>query len=166
MNEEDIDKLVVTITNNSAALDSISLDWDADDDLFLTEDSEIVMPGFEAVKLSFGGLNLPAQEEIAIENGDEDYIMLRNFPLKESTDDIPFLYSNTTHILGIGKDADELLLTDVDGNMTWNSSLHDWFVASYNDGSDSESYLMRVTNFDDSDDVNKTTFQYKKGKLG
>jgi hypothetical protein len=38
----------------------------------------------------------------------------------------------------------------------------EWFVVSYNDGDDAESYLMRATSFNEDDDVNYTTIQYRK----
>jgi hypothetical protein len=163
LNEDDVDGLTVDLVNNSAALTSISLDWNADDDLFITEDMQAVMPGFGAIQLVFGGLDFPEEEEIMIgPNGDET-MYLDDFPLKDSVEDIPLLYSDGTDYIGIGKDADELLRVDNDGSITFNGETDAYFVLSWSDGRDAESYLMRATDWgDDGSGNNQTTFQYRK----
>jgi hypothetical protein len=163
LNEDTIDGLAVDLTNTTAALSSISLDWNADDDLFITEDMQAVMPGFGAIQLVFGGLNLPEEEEIAIASNGDDSMFLEDFPLKDSVEDIPLLYGDGTDFVGIGKDADELLRVDNDGSITFNGDTDSYFVLSWSDGRDAESYLMQATSFgDDGAGNNQTTFQYRK----
>jgi hypothetical protein len=89
-------------------------------------------------------------------------MLLDNFPLKDSTEDIAILYANGTAFVGIGKDSDELLRSSNTTSITFDGDTDSYFVASYNDGRDAESYLMRATNFREEDSTNKTTFQYKK----
>ena len=164
LNEENVDSVTATIVNNSLSMTSIAIDWDADDDLFITEDSTIVLPGFESVQLAFGGLDLPVEEEINIVNDGNDGLMLDNFPFKDSDEDVALLYGNGTAFVGIGKDATHLLLTDdnADGNITFDDDSHDYFVVSWADARDGESYLMRAANFKVDNTINKTTFQYRK----
>jgi hypothetical protein len=162
MNDDTIDGLTATVVDDGTDMEAIGLIWKADDELFITEDMTAVMPGFGAVQLVYGGLNFPAEEEIMVENSGSDSLILKNFPLKDSTEDIPLLYANGTSFVGIGKDADELLRTDNDGSITFDGDTDSYFVASYSDGRDAESYLMRATNFKVDNTVNKTTIQYRK----
>lgn len=163
MNDNNINGLTSTIVNASDKLTSITINWATDDDEFVTEDSVLTMPGFEAVSLSYTGLDYPAEEKIMVSNDGDDSIVLKNFPLKDSTEDISILYktSGNNEFEGIGKDADEQLLTGAT-NVTFDGDLHSYFVASYDDGSDAESYLMRATNFRTEDNIDKVTFQYSK----
>src|SRR3990172_8194521 len=94
INDDVVNDLTATIVNTTTALTSIALAWAADDDLFITPTSSITMPGFEAVTLSFGGLDYPAEETIAVEKGSSTHAELSNFPLKDTTATIPFLYAN------------------------------------------------------------------------
>jgi hypothetical protein len=162
LNEENINGLTATLVNDSTSMTSITLQWNTDDEEFVTEDSMVVIPGFESIQLAFGGLNYAVEEEIMVANSGDDAMVLENFPLKDSTEDISLLYANATAYVGIGKDSDELLRTSNSTSITFDGDTDSYFVASYNDGRDAESYLMRATNFKEEDSINKTTFQYRK----
>ena len=166
INDDTVSGLAATITNDSTGskLSDIRLAWSADDDLFVTPTSEITMPGFGAVKLSFGGLTYPAEETITVEQGATLYATLENFPIKDTTDSIPFLYGTTAgSFSGIGKDADSVLRTaDTARNVSFDADTDEWFVASWSDASDAESYLMRLSNFGLDGTDNITDFQYRK----
>ncbi|MCK4649925.1 hypothetical protein KAT36_01705 [Candidatus Pacearchaeota archaeon] len=163
MNEDSIDGMTSTITNTTDAthLTSVIIDWAADDELFIAEDSVVTMPGFEAVSLVFGGLDYPAEEAIEVGYDGSDSAVLNNFPLKDSVEDINLLYSDGTSFTLLGKDSDERLVTHAT-NLTFDGDTDSYFVASWTDGRDAESYLMRATNFKVDNNVNKTTFQYRK----
>lgn len=163
MNDDNINGLTSTIVNNSDALTSITIAWDTDDDGFVTKDSVLTMPGFKTVSLSYTGLDYPAEEEMMVSNDGDDSIILKNFPLKDSTEDINILYkaSGSTQFEGIGKDNDERLLTGAT-NITFDGDEDAYFVASYDDGSNPASYLMRASNFKTEDNIDKVTFQYSK----
>lgn len=124
------------------------------------------MPGFGAIQLAFGGLDYPAEEEIMVSNDGDDSIKLENFPIKDAIVDINLLYANGTNFKGIGKDADELLRTDNDGSITFSGGTDSYFVVSWSDGRDAESYLMKAVNWKIEDSTNKTTFQYYEGEMG
>jgi hypothetical protein len=165
LNEENVDGITATIVNDTTSMSSISLDWNTDDDMFITEDSSLVMPGFETIQILFGGLDYPAEEDIMIEFSADEELVLRDFPMKSGEADIQLLYSDNTDIVGLGEAADNALVTSdyATNSITLdNDAKSPVFIASYNDGSDAESYLMRVTNFDDNDPTNKTDVQYYK----
>jgi len=146
-------------------LSNIELTWKADEDLFIAEDSAITMPGFKVVSMSFGGLNYPAEEIIEVQQGGDLYATLENFPLKDGAADINFLYATASGTFaGFGKDATNQLLTAASGaNATFNGdNTHDYFVASWSDSLDAESYLMRFNNIVIDSANNKTDLQYYK----
>lgn len=152
-------------TTTDSKIDKIVIEWKAEDELFLTPDSEVLMPGFEAVKLSFAGMIYPAEEDIRVRGGSTTYITLEDFPLKDSVEDINILYGDSLNFTGIGKDATHILRTDPSTTLTYYKDTDDWFLASYNDGANAESYLLRATSFGlvtGSTTANQTTIQYRK----
>jgi hypothetical protein len=111
-------------------------------------------------------LTYPTEETIEVARGSSTYIELSNFPLKSTTADIPFLYSTTAgQFVGTGKDANSRLVTAASGinaNITFDADTDDMFVASWNGSAESESYLIRATNFITESSVDKADFQYLK----
>jgi len=178
VNDDTVSSLTANVSSTTS-LKRIKIIWAAEEDMFITKDSEITMPTFESVKLSFGGMVYPAEEEIKIESDGSNSIVLKEFPLKDSVEDINILWTNSTGAYnGTGKDADNLLRTpggssngalgsgEENGsfsNITFDSDTDDYFVASWNDSTSAESYLMRVTNWKIVSGIEKATFQYKKG---
>ncbi|MDP3992590.1 MAG: hypothetical protein Q8P79_03745, partial [Nanoarchaeota archaeon] len=166
INDDVINDLTATITNSSdgTKLADIQLAWAADDDLFVTETRSETMPGFGAIKLSYGGLTYPAVETIEVERGSSTHAELNDFPLKSTTADIPFLYGATAGTFsGIGKDATSNLITNATGaNITFDSDDDDMFVASWAGTAEAESYLIRATNFITESATDKVDFQYLK----
>ncbi|MGC9309158.1 MAG: hypothetical protein ACP5D2_00495 [Candidatus Nanoarchaeia archaeon] len=163
MNDDPVYELYAYIENNSNALSSIVLEWKADGDLFIAPDSEPVMPGFGTIKLTWGGMTYPKQEVISVIAGGDEYIKLSDFPLKDGAVDINLIYGNGTHYIGTGVDATEVLRTVGPGeNLTFDGNTDSYFVASFNDGTNAESYLMRARNFKRDGSVNRTTIEYMK----
>lgn len=166
MNDNTISGLKSTFTNSSGQLQTVTLAWSADQDLFATTDSSIDMPGFKAVKLSFGGMSFPTEETFSIEK-DSDSIALKNFPIKDATVSINLVYSNDSlNITSVGKQAtgSNTLRTVQGGNLTFDSDTDAYFVASWNDTSNAESYLMKADGFTtDSNGIDKVDLFYMKG---
>jgi len=166
INDNNVPGLESDFSLSASVMSNIELAWKADDDLFVTEDFVITMPEFEVVSLSYGGLNYPAEEIIEVKQGGELYATLNNFPLKDGEADIDFLYATTTgSFVGFGKDATNQLLTGGynGASLTFNDdNTHNYFVASWSDGSDAESYLMRFNNIRIDGSDNKTDLQYMK----
>jgi len=164
LNDDTVSGLTVAIVNTSTTLSSISLAWATDDDEFVAEDSDVTMPAFEAVKLSFQGLDYPFEETIEVEQGGDTYIGLEDFPLKNGPADINLLYGTAGAFSGLGKDGDNILVTNSSGgNITYDKDTDDYFVVSWSDGNDAESYLMRATSFTTENTVDKANIQYYDG---
>ncbi|MGD9275798.1 MAG: hypothetical protein PVJ67_01350 [Candidatus Pacearchaeota archaeon] len=165
INDESISDMKTFITTTAAdpaTISSIVIEWKAEDDLFVTPDSEVLMPGFEAVKLTTTGMLYPTEEVVTVKHGGTTYMTLEDFPLKDSTEDIAILYGDSLNWTGIGKDATHKLRTNMSNVIVFDGDTDDYFVASFNDGTNAESYLMRATNFKTENSVNKTTIQYRK----
>lgn len=159
LNDDTINDLTVTITNTTTALSSILIDWDAEDEIFVTEDSVATMPGFEAVSLSYTGMDFLEEEEIKIDVSD-DYVMLDDFPIKDSEIDLPLLYGTGGAWTGLGEDSTSVLRTTNATSMTFDDDTDEHFIVSWSDGNDAESYLVKATNFITESTTNKTSFQY------
>ncbi|MEM3405824.1 MAG: hypothetical protein QW117_02550 [Candidatus Pacearchaeota archaeon] len=166
VNDVTMNDLTAYFTNSGAGLNKIVLEWKADEDVFATEDQALTMPVFENVKIIFNGMHYPANEEIKVEKGSNTYIRLKSFPLKDGNADIDLMYGNGTVWQGTGREAGKGLLTanSTTTTITFDSDLHQYFVASYDDGLNKESYLMRATNFGVKSDgtTNTTSIQYYK----
>ena len=167
LNEDSVDDLSVSINGGGAVattLTSIMIQWDADDELFITPDSEITMPGFETLKMSMADMYYPAEEELEVEHSGKTNMVLANFPLDDSTEDITLLEWDTTkdEFDLLGKDSDELLLSTNATNVTFDGDIHEWMPVSWSDGDDTQSILMRATSFKTTNSINYTTFQYRK----
>lgn len=164
LNDEAISNLASDFVSSSEALQKIIIQWKADDDMFAADGSDIAMPGFGAVKLTWGGMTFPASETILVQPDGGNSVVLSNFPLKTSTEDINLIYWNGTQFTDVGKDSTHKLRTSSTGvgnTLTFDADTDDYFVASWTDGSDAESYLMRATTFAVEDGINKTTVQYR-----
>ena len=159
-----------TTSTSGTKLKSIKLVWDADDDLFITPDSQITMPGFEAVKLAFTGMLYPVEETIQVKAGGTTYAQFEDFPMKSSVEDIPFLYASSAgRFSDIGQDSDDRLATgnktiDIryNGGIFFDKDTDYGWIVSFDDGSDCESYLMRANSFQLDGAYNETNIEYKK----
>jgi hypothetical protein len=165
INDKTINGLTTYITNVGSSTDQLNkivLEWNADDDSFATEDSSIILPGLENVKLSFSGMVYPKTETFTVEKGSNTYIRLSNFPLKSGSADIDLLYGNGSIWQGIGKEATKQLLTGSDAAVTFDSDINQYLIMTYDDGTNAESYLIRATSFGVKSDgtTNTTDIQY------
>ncbi len=162
-----------TILSSTGTLTSIEIDWSTDDDTFITDNTEITMPAFKAVKLSYGGLTYPAEEEFSVEQGSSTYIMLNDFPLKDTTADIPLLFGAASgtdgNWTGIGKDNSNRLVTSNTTSsatpLKFDKDTDEEFVVTYESTTECSSYLMKATSFGtDTSSNNVTVLQvYRNG---
>jgi hypothetical protein len=165
LNDDTITGLGVSITNTGTTeLKSIKLIWNAEEDLFIADDNEITIPGFETVTLSSGGMVYPLTENIEVSaDGNDNKIYLKDFPLKDGSIDIPLLYWNGSVFTSTGEGTSKQLRTGID-SITFNKDNDEFFVASYTDGSSSaESYLMKAGDIRIVDGTNKTDVYWFKG---
>ncbi len=88
MNEDSISGMTSTIVNTTTDLTSLTIDWNTDDEVFVTDEMIATMPGFETISLVYGGLDYPAEEAIEVGYDGADSAVLAIFPLKDSVEDI------------------------------------------------------------------------------
>jgi len=166
INDDDISdiypdyKINAYITNSSTDIDSIKLQWLADDDLWVSDGVELTMPGFNAIKVLMTEFYTDKQEKVEL-NTHNDYMGVK-VQMSDGQVEIPFIYTNGTDFTLIGKDSDELLVTNQLGSTTqrtlsFDMDIDKYFVATWISGDDSESYVLEVTKIDDSDGSKNTT---------
>lgn len=170
INDESINDLKAYITRGTASgsdskIDQIVIEWKADDDIFITPDSEIEIPGFGGIKLSMGDLVRNEEEMITLSYDGDDSIVLEA-PVNDGKAELNLLYANASgEFSGIGKSSTERLLTVAPGTATAvfkkklnSNEYHDKMVISYNSSNDAQSYVVSfTTNEDTSAGRNETT---------
>ncbi|MFH1290820.1 MAG: hypothetical protein ABIH92_05435, partial [Nanoarchaeota archaeon] len=156
INGKIIEGLISRVTVNSGNLDKIVIEWKTDDTAFVTQDKDLEMPGFSALKLSMAEMNLPTQETIVVEPDGSASIFLRA-PIKSGEAKFNILYSDSNgQIIGFGKDSERRLVTSESNTLAFNETRGDkWFVASWSSARDAESYLLsaKVSSKDNTDRV-------------
>jgi hypothetical protein len=167
LNDDDIDEIKAYITMGTPAsgtrekLDKIVLEWITNDEEFLTDEQDLIMPGFGAVKFSTNAFVTPFQEEVVI-GGDSDNLEL-TVPIEDGDAKFGLLFRAATgNFSGIGESSSKLLATTNTSVLTFNDTAnHEWFVASWESSTDSESYLLQATGFEHDTDTgtNKTTIK-------
>ena len=146
-------------------LDKIVLEWKANDDLFVAGDNEVIMPGFESIKLTSGGLIAPTGELIKVRGSSNEEVELI-VPIESGTATIQLLGSNESggfNKTGGGNDGEGLPTINGTGasvgiiyNLTSDAGGDQYFVATYLSGADGSSYLVEIS---DSDDANGVDFR-------
>jgi len=167
LNDKTINELTSYLTRGSASggkekLSQIKLVWTTDDKRYITPGSDLVIPGFENVKLSMGSFVTPASEVTEVLDGSSDYMVLET-SIKDSDVTIPFLYANGSgEFTGLGQDSSTKLVTSsATTNVLFNQSGNDeQMVVSWNSSKDSESYLLKFSVIQE-DGINKTDIDYK-----
>lgn len=142
--------------SNGGDLDKLTLTWTLGDDTWIASGSDLVLPGFETIKVSMGAFNVPAKEMTTLENDGEDSIKLST-TVEDGDVDLDLLYTDGSRIVGLGKDSDDRLATSGTSSLTFNKSLDNWFVASWVNGDDAESYVLEVSDITDTDPAKNTT---------
>ena len=148
-----------TASGNSEKIDKIELEWKTDEEEFVTPESELVLPGFESVKLSMSQFVRSDEEQITIEADSDTSIIVDNMPLKDGDVSFNILYANSTgEFQGLGKASDERLATSPNATLIFHEKLngndfHEYFVASYNITAEAQSYLLRAKITYDSTDA-------------
>ncbi len=153
LNDETVKNVIGTI-GGTTQLESITLQWTINDKTFITKDTELVMPGFGAIKVSFGGVNFPTEESLTVESDGDNNMQLSGVQLENGAVDVPFLgkADGNVNFTYIGADTDQLIVTSSAATITYNgtsSSNDDFLIASWTDGTDAESYLVRPVDFND-----------------
>ncbi len=150
LNDVIIDGVKSWVTRGTASggkekLKSIELEWKADGNLFIAPDSSVTIPGFESIKLSMLELVVPMEEVIDISWEGDDSMEI-SIPLEDGIANFNFLYANSSgEFIGLGRSATEKLVTSNTTSLSFNMTSDEWFIASYEGTSESESYLLKVS---------------------
>ncbi len=155
INDEDVDGLTSYITQTSSKLDKIVLEWNLDDDDWLTVDEKLVMPGFETIEIAMGNWNADEAEEITVANNGD--AMKLTVPITDGEETFDFLYGNGTTFLGVGEESGKELLTSNGTTISVTDASKQEFVVSWEDGTEVESYVLEITKIDDTDGAKNTT---------
>jgi len=147
LNDNTLEEIIGFIEVSSNNLDKVILQWSVDDESFITPSNELIMPGFESLKFSFGGFIEAAQEEIKVESSGSSIIRLTNVPLKQGGVTIDLLGADSTGAFTtIGKDSSNRLVTSTDDFLFFNQTAGDkYIVTSWNSTSEAESYFLELS---------------------
>mgnify|MGYP006284482915 CR=1 FL=1 len=135
-----------TPSSGKEKIDKIVLEWIADDEGFIAEDSELVMPGFGAIKISMGDFIQENEETISISRNGQSTIEM-SVPIEDGTASFDVLSANATgEYDNIGGDSTgEDLVTSSNGTIVFNESDDEYFIATYNSSREAESYLLSAS---------------------
>ena len=137
-------------TSTLAKLNKIEIEWRAEEEMFLTSDSELVIPGFGGLKFTMNDLVKTSEEKIIIQKSDDTSIQV-TMPMKDGDVSFNILYANATgDFVGIGKANDDRLATSGNNTLYYIEKLsgadyNTAFIASYNTTTQSESYLLKTS---------------------
>ncbi len=164
--------LTSTITSTTSStptnIKSISLTWSANNEQFVTDNSSLTMPVFKTLTLSYTGLTNNNGNTFSVENSGSQKAILNNFPLTDGSSNLNLMYMDTSNgkYIGLGESATRPLMVTNGNTLTLNMSASHYpsFVASYNDGSGSESsYIMKFSTPTTATGGDETTLSYNSG---
>jgi len=149
MNDDTVNQITAEVVQGASTGDAttnsisrINIVWTLDDRAFITPNSELVMPGFEAVKFSMGDFVQPAQEVTSVEDDGSTRMTIKT-TIKDGEVTIPILYANSSgEFTGIGQDSTHMLRTALGTNILFNESSDKWIVGSWNSSTESESIYL------------------------
>ncbi|MFC1682467.1 hypothetical protein ACFL0X_02535, partial [Nanoarchaeota archaeon] len=161
-----------TAASAAEKVDKIVIEWKTDEEVFISPEVELLMPGFEILKFSMDDLVRSEEEKVSIEYDGGDSIELKA-PIKDGTVSFNILYANSSsngNFSGLGKSSTERLATSGTNTLTFKEKLdgeyHAYFVASYNISKEGESHLLRahMTKNTDNNNRNETTISKYNGE--
>jgi len=165
LNDDTVSDVRSFLRTSATSIDKIVIEWKADEELFITPDSDITLPGLGGIKFSMGELVRSEEDLLTIQNDGDDSMELR-IPIKDGTASINLMFSNATDgMIGIGEATDKRLATSPTGRLTFwekknNLDYHSYFVASYNDSDNGESYLLDLRAREDTGNSRNETDVY------
>jgi len=155
IDDEDVDRVKVDVRESMgdpAKISKIVIEWKADEDLFIAEDSTITLPEMGAISLGMSQLHMGLEEEILVRPDGEDKVELV-VPIEECVATFDLLYDNNddggnwTHL---GEDVDEQLVTNCVTRCMINESNQYAIISNENE---EETHIIEITNVDDDDGI-------------
>lgn len=150
-------------TNTSTKISKIILAWTTDEDEWILPGRDLVLPGFETIKLSMGEFNTPKKEKTSF--SDNDAVVV-DTTISEGDLSLAIISANAsfTGFDGIGEEGNistsspVALITNGTTNPSFNlsESYDSYFVATWISGDDAESYAYRISSVSASSGKNQT----------
>ncbi len=154
-------RLNANITNSSTDIDDITLEWLSDDDMFLTTESELVMPAFESIRLAMSDFIEGVDEKVTFGTGDP-FSVTTDVEDGEVSIDLFYLNSSEDGFANnLGANEAQHLITDSSPSPTLNLNLENetYFVASWKSSREAETYVYELSNIKDNSGKNETTLE-------
>lgn len=145
VSDDEVDGLSASYNASTDIIDSITLTWTADEDLFLYEGETLVMPLFENIKVTYNGLEFPSEAEtITMSNSETFTIEMDNF-------DLPLMWVNDTGAYS-GEEYHELVMENTSTDQLTLTEGDRFIVTKITDDlSDVETLYYEVETVDGSD---------------
>lgn len=165
MNNEDMSSLTDSVLNSYISVDgnnleSITLEWILDDDAWIVPGTDLLLPGFETIKFSMGGLVINDKEMTSLEaDGDDSFVIKTTLKDGDVSLNILYLDSGNTKIEGFGEKDSHRLVTSSDDSVILNETENSYFVVTRISGDDAESHVFEIQNIEDDSGKNKTTLR-------
>ncbi len=166
INNEDVSTNTDSVLNAYISVDgndmeSITLEWILDDDAWVVPGTDLVLPGFETIKLSTGGFVVGTKEVTSVSPDGDDTIDVSTMVKDGAVSfNLFYLNSSNTGILGLGeKDSHKLVTNSTNSQVRLNETENSFFVATWISGDDAESYVFEISTIEDEDGKNKTTLK-------
>jgi hypothetical protein len=157
-NSEDAE-VMVYITNSTTDISELVLEWTLGNDAFIAPGSDLVLPGFETIKIAMTGFNMPNEEMTSLEaNGDDKFRIKTTITDGDVDLDILYMNDSLTGIEGLGEKAKHKLVTVNSASPAFalNETENSYFVVSYVDGDDFETYAFEIDSITDDNGKNAT----------
>ncbi len=161
IDDEFISNLDGTVTLEAGSgeqeLSIIKLAWVADDDLFITEDSnDVVMPGLESIKLYMDGFNSGADEETNIYGSSDDTVTIKtSLEDYDVTLDVLFDDGADGDFDYLGASATKQLITDTCSSTGFEIDMDtdEYFVVTKINGKEGKTEVLQLTKVHDTNGV-------------
>jgi hypothetical protein len=146
------------ISNTTTNVDEINLEWKANSDIFIAPGTDLVMPGFNTIKLSMGAFVVPDAEVTTIDDNSDSVRITTE--IKDGPIDFSILYANSsvTGFAGLGEDSSTRLVTNESTSPVLNLQVENesYFVATWISSDDAESYLYQIDSVENNTGDTKT----------
>lgn len=148
---------------NKVDIVKFGMEWITQNDIFVAPGSSPLLPGFKNLKFDYGGFVVPCEETVKVKPT-STYKVELTVPIKDGDATFAILNGNATdfEVIGESVDGTNQLKTSNDSSgsaLHWDGNTDKYFVASWNDSTSAESYLLKFTTPVDEDGKNKTTLQ-------
>jgi len=139
---------------NKVDIAKLGFEWKTDDELFIAKDSSPLLPGLNSFEFVYGGFVTPCEETTKV-RAIGTYGIELVVPIKDGEATIPILYGDANNFTSIGGGIGEHLLRTGGNTLTFDKDTDDYFVASWSDGTNVESYLLTISSVTEDSSIGK-----------